>query len=177
MRAFHLVSFRSGVMSSVTARNRSVQTPVSWVISAIGLPPSASMTAPYVSHATGPRHATNTRLLTSLRNRNPQSSIRNPQSAIRNSVVFLQIHPGVERRDLIVAVEHQRLALEELANPPLARLRPTRMVHFGIHVRVETVLLRRRHTPRGFRLLLDEPDTDDRLDALGAVFHKDPAAH
>ena len=70
----------------------------------------------------------------------------------------------------------QRLALEELANPPLARLAPARMVDFGIHVRVEAVFLRRRLVPGRRRLLLREPDLHDRLDALEAVLprHHEP---
>src|SRR5690349_6717094 len=56
------------------------------------------------------------------------------------SVVLLQVHPGVERRDLIaVAVEHDGRPAEELADTALARLRPARVIDGRVHVRVEAV--------------------------------------
>src|SRR4051794_21363380 len=65
------------------------------------------------------------------------------------SVVFLEIHLVVEARHLIaVAVEHQRRAFAELAQSPLARLAPSRMVHFRVYIRVEAILRRIRQVPR-----------------------------
>jgi hypothetical protein len=42
--------------------------------------------------------------------------------------VFLQVHAGVEVSHLVgIAIEHERFALGELADPPLTRLAPTLM--------------------------------------------------
>src|SRR5690606_20753140 len=95
----------------------------------------------------------------------------------RSSVVLDQVEPGVEGRHFLgVAVEHQRRlpagdqrAKTAAAEHALARLAPPRVVDVRIHVRVEPVLVRRGHVPRGLRLALGEVDTDDRLDALEAV--------
>src|SRR5262245_11778606 len=85
-------------------------------------------------------------------------------------VVAIEIHPGVEARDLIgVAVEHERLAPAGLADPLLGRLAPPRVIVVGIDVRQEAVLLGRVLVPRRTRLLVGERDLDDRLDALEAV--------
>src|SRR4249920_4006512 len=73
--------------------------------------------------------------------------------ACTTSEVLLQIDVVVEAGDLFaVAVEHQRLAHEELADAPFARLAPPRVVHFRVHVRVEAVLPRRRFLPAVDRL-------------------------
>src|SRR5215472_17646757 len=85
-------------------------------------------------------------------------------------VVALQIHAGVERRDLVaVAVEHERLAASQLADTPLVGLAPARMAHFWIHVGVEAVLVGRGPVPRGLGLVLGEADAHDGLAALEAV--------
>jgi hypothetical protein len=44
------------------------------------------------------------------------------------------------------------------------------MIHFGIHIRIEAIFLRVRFRPGGWRLLLNESNLDDRLDALESVF-------
>src|SRR4029077_12584981 len=77
-------------------------------------------------------------------------------------VVLLEVHPGVERRDLVVAVEHEGLAAPELADPPLGCLTPPRVVHARVHVRVEAVLVRRRLVPARLRLLGDQADLHQR---------------
>ena len=92
------------------------------------------------------------------------------QPPVPTVVILLEIHPRVEAGHLIaVAVEHQRLAAQELADPAFGGLGPARMVDRRVHVRVEAVFLRRRFLPRVERLLLGELDLDDRLDVLEAV--------
>jgi len=52
-----------------------------------------------------------------------------------------QVHAGVEAGHLLgVAVERQRRAASDLADPSLRRLAPARMVDRRVHVRVEAVL-------------------------------------
>src|ERR1700751_5327633 len=87
------------------------------------------------------------------------------------SEVFPQIHPSVQAGNLIaIAIEHQSGTLEELAQATLLGLTPAGMVHVGIHVGVETVLLRRREPPGIFRLAASEADADNGLRALKAIF-------
>ena len=58
------------------------------------------------------------------------------------SVELLQVHPLVQVGHLLlVAVEHERLLPEEIADAALARLAPAGMVHRGIDVGIEAVLL------------------------------------
>src|SRR5207249_11443916 len=81
-----------------------------------------------------------------------------------------QVHARVEIGNLLgVAVERERRAPAELAETPLGRLAPARMINRRVHVRIETVLTRRGQIPRGGRLLIGETDLHDRLDALEAV--------
>src|SRR6185436_18875480 len=81
-----------------------------------------------------------------------------------------EVHSGIERRNLVaVAVEHQRLAPEELAEAALAALRPARMIDLRIDVRVEAVLRGLLLLPRVERLVFNERHPHDRLDALEAV--------
>src|SRR5262245_26898758 len=97
-----------------------------------------------------------------------------PMAPRRGSVELPQVHPGVERRHLIaVAVERKRLPPPELADPALGGLAPAWMVHGGVHVGVEAVLLRRRLLPRGLGLLAHEADPHERLDALEPVLPRD----
>ena len=63
-----------------------------------------------------------------------------------------------------------------MRNSPIRRSRAwlhLRMVHLGVHVGVEAVLPRVLPLPRRERLLLDEPDADNRLDALEPVLPGD----
>src|SRR6185312_7527401 len=93
-------------------------------------------------------------------------------------VVLIEVHPGVEARDLIgVAVEHQRRAAPVLTDALLGRLRPPRVIVMRIDVRVEAVLARRALVPRRRRLLVGERDLDDRLDALEAVLPRHDKLH
>src|SRR5438132_1131858 len=88
-----------------------------------------------------------------------------------------QVHAGVEAGHLLgVAVERQRRAASDLADPSLRRLAPARMVDRRVHVRGEAVLAGRREVPRGRRLGLDEADAHDRLDALEPVLPRDDEA-
>ena len=57
------------------------------------------------------------------------------------SVIFLQVHAGVEAGDLVlITVEHEGIALEDFAEATLFGLAPARMVDVGIHVGIEAVL-------------------------------------
>src|SRR5436190_5672373 len=121
---FQPVRRRNGVTASVMQRDRSVHTPVSFVMSLSGFALRLPVSAAHTSHRAGPRDRRNARTLSAgiaesgMRNADfnepildleNQSAIRSPQSAF--SVVLLQIHPAVQARHLIaVAIEHQRLA-------------------------------------------------------------------
>src|SRR6266478_1701890 len=88
----------------------------------------------------------------------------------RMSVRLAQIHSGVHLSNLVgVSVEHERTSFVKLADPPLGGLAPAGMVHLGIHISEETVLLRCRLVPRRQGLLVRESDFDDRLNSLEAV--------
>ncbi|ABA48737.1 hypothetical protein BURPS1710b_3740 [Burkholderia pseudomallei 1710b] len=98
------------------------------------------------------------------------------------SEVFLQIHPAIHRRDPIaIAVEHQRLALRReeavLADAPLGRLAPARMVDVRVDVRIEAVFVRRIRVPARRRLPVDEADLHDRFRALEAVLPRHDHPH
>src|SRR5579864_4232404 len=81
-----------------------------------------------------------------------------------------QVHARVEAGHLVaVAVEHQRLAPEELSDSALRRLAPARVVHRRVDVRIEAVLVGRLVLPGVHRLLLDEADLRDRLNVLEPV--------
>src|SRR5262245_5596551 len=78
------------------------------------------------------------------------------------SIIPSQVHSRVQRLHLIgVAVEHERLAPEELADPPLRCLAPTRMIDGRIDVRIKAVLVRRVLLPAVERLLFDESHSHD----------------
>src|SRR5256712_12361343 len=119
----------------------------------MGLAVRSSVHEPYASFASGTRHATHTPTLSATRTRRDTTLVE-----------LLQIHPRVERRDLVrVAVEHERLAAAELADAPLGGLAPARAVDGGGHVGIEAVVLRRRLVPRRFRLVLCETEARGRL--------------
>src|SRR5262249_26798306 len=91
--------------------------------------------------------------------------------ADRSSEILSQVHPGIEAGDLIaIAVEHQGRTLQEFADATLLRLAPAWMVDLGIDVGIEAVFVRGQGVPQSLRLLFDEADGDDRLDALETVF-------
>src|SRR5580765_57719 len=155
---------------------RSVQTPVSLVRSLSGLALRFPVRPAQTSQATGPRLATKTSGLTTKRmvfsdtcSVSVPCGLEAARAEARNLVVLFQIESRVETLDLLgVAVEHQRLALEELADAAFARLAPARVIDVRIDVRVEAVFLRRRVLPGVERLPLGEPDPDDRLRPLEA---------
>src|SRR5436190_19194650 len=70
---------------------------------------------------------------------------------------------------LRVAVEHQRRPATELADAPLARLAPARMIYVRVHVGIETVFAGVFYVPGSRGLLSNQTDLDDRLDALESI--------
>src|SRR5579872_1843119 len=136
MRRFHFVRRRTGVMASVSSRNRNAQRPVvSWIVSG-GLTPSVFVTAACARSAWGTRQI---RKMMTLAARFSTAGAPGLAAAPPVLVPLPEIHAGVQARDLIaVAVEHQGLrGLEVGAQPALGRLAPARMIDFGIHVRIE----------------------------------------
>src|SRR5215510_70705 len=150
---------RSGVIARLASRSLSVQSPSQFVTKLMGLALRSCVAARYSRTASGARQMAQTATFSRTRDRRDISSVQLPQ-----------VHPGVERRDLVlVAVEHQRLAPPELADPSLGRLAPARVIHGWIDVGIEPVLLGRGRVPRRLGLLIDEPDPDDGLCALEPV--------
>src|SRR6266404_6732756 len=94
-------------------------------------------------------------------------------------VILAKVHARVEAGDLVaVAIEQQSLVrLEKFREAAFASLAPARMVDFGIHVGVEAVLLRGIKIPRSGRLVFDEADFHQRLDALESILPRDDHAH
>src|SRR6185437_6995337 len=107
----------------------------------------------------------------SLTTRSLTTQYRHPGICLASrSKIPPQVHSRVQVRHLIrVPVEHERFLTSKLADAALARLRPARMIHRRIDVRVEAIFVRRRDLPRVQRLFVDERDPRDRLDALEAV--------
>src|SRR5262245_18621238 len=121
-------------MARLASSRRNVQSPSQLVTKLIGLAPRSPVAARWRSSASGSKHA----------------DLEGDPSAPRHEdlVELPQIHPRVERRHLIgVAVERERLAAAELADPALGGLTPARMVHGRVHVGIEAVLLRRLAAP------------------------------
>src|SRR5262245_59117501 len=152
-------TMRSGVMARLASRSLSVQSPSQFVTKLMGFALRSCVAARYSRIVSGARQMTQTATFSKTRDRRDIPSVQLPQ-----------VHPGVERSDLVlVAVEHQRLAPSELADPSLGRLAPSRVMYGRIDVRVEAVLLWRGRVPRRLGLLVDEPDPDDGLGALEPV--------
>src|SRR3954469_21628375 len=157
--AFDPVNLRKGVIARVMATKRSAHTPVSLVRSLSGLALRFPVVAAQTSHANGPRLAAKTSGFSPHRSARSETFTRQLSTAL---VVLLQIHAGVHARNLVaVAVEHQRPAFQELADAPLGRLAPPRVIDGGVDVRIEAVLLRRRFLPGVQRLPFRELDLDD----------------
>src|SRR5438445_5055993 len=96
----------------------------------------------------------------------------------QRSIVFTEVHSVVEARDLVaIAVKHQRVPLEKFAQSALFLLAPARMVHAGIYVGIEAVFMSIRKIPRRRRLILDEFDFHQRLDAFESVSPRYDHAH
>src|SRR5215472_12326095 len=69
-------------------------------------------------------------------------------SCYASLVVLFQVHAVVQAGDLIaVTVEHQRVALEDFAKAAFLGLAPAWVVHIGIHIRIEAVLVGGREVP------------------------------
>src|SRR5260370_20584662 len=83
-------------------------------------------------------------------------------------VIFLQVHAVVQTGDLIsVTVEHLRgRILEKSWQANFLGLAPTWVVHLGIYIGIETILIIIGNVPGCRRLILYEPNFDTRLDAL-----------
>src|SRR5579885_214229 len=74
----------------------------------------------------------------------PASANRAWGSFLKSSIIFVEIHAGVQRSHLIgVAVEHQRRALEQIADAALLLLGPARMVVVRVDVGVKAVFVGR----------------------------------
>src|SRR5215467_6805074 len=163
--------FRSGVTASVIIRKRMVQSPVKWVMYSIGFAVSRRSKTRWTRYASGTRLKRNKTTLVHL--------LARTFGMLTTSIIPDQVHPRVHAGDLVpVTVEHQSLfgdalAEETFAQPPLSRLGPARMVALGIDVGIEAVFAGRVGGPIGRRLLFDEADLGNRLDALEAVLPRD----
>src|SRR5450830_1820179 len=98
------------------------------------------------------------------------------------SVELLQVHAGIQRRHLgLVAIELEGLALlgkqAVLTDAALGGLAPARVVHLGVHIGIEAVLVGRRLVPGRARLLVGEADAHQALGALETVFPGHHQAH
>src|SRR5262249_21430374 len=150
---------RSGVMARLASKSLSVQSPSQFVTKLMGLALRSRVAARYSRTTSGARQTAQTAIFSRTRDRRDIPSVQ-----------LSHVHSGVERRALVlVAVEHRRLAPPELADAPLRRLAPARVIHGRIDVGVEPVLLGRGRIPRRLGLLVDEPDPDDGLRALEPV--------
>src|SRR5580693_9851672 len=160
--------FRSGVIAKVIIRKRSVQSPVACVMNSMGFAPKSMLSgnparplwnARHSNCPTGIRHARNTTTFVHL-------LVRMEFTGGSRSIIFLQVHAAVHARNLIaVAIEHQGWPPPEFTQAALRGLRPARMVHTGVHIRVKAIFARVRDVPSSRRLLLHEPNPHQRLDA------------
>src|SRR4051812_40005004 len=99
-------------------------------MNSIGLTPVPPLKASQTSQSRGPRARTKT---TGLAARPESIALIEGPSEIGG-----EVHVGIERGDLLgVAVEHERVAAEELADAPLRRLAPARMIDRRIDVGIE----------------------------------------
>src|SRR5690606_1672573 len=144
------VSRRNGVALSDASRKTNAVKPVECSSSSAGLAPSVPVTRRATRKIAGAMPPNTSR------GRRKRSMT---EPSVTRSIVPAQVHPAVQRRDLIcVAIEHQGGSLEEIANAPLARLAPARMIDLGIHVGVEAVLARQDAIPGRTRHLAGEAD-------------------
>src|SRR5271169_6824581 len=130
------ISLRNGVMDSVMATNRSVQSPVACSRNCVGFEPSPPVNASQISTPRGTRQKRNTNTFVHL-------PVRMEFMVVARLVIFLQVHAVVETRHLVaIAIEHLGgRVLEKSRQADFPRLRPTRMVHLWIHVGVEAVFM------------------------------------
>src|SRR5579863_3955194 len=119
-------SLRRGVIARVITRKRKVQSPVAWVMNSIGFAPKLSVNPLHTSSRAGTRQSAKTG--TFIR--------RLPRTRFHRMLEVLpQIHAGVKMGHLIgVPVEWERLAFEELSQPPFGGLAPARMIDLRVHI-------------------------------------------
>src|ERR1700747_558636 len=120
---------RSGVIDSVMATKRSVQSPVACSRNCVGFEPNPPWNASQMSTPRGTVQIRNTTTFVHL-------LLRIEFIFYVRSVIFLQIHAIVEARHFItITVEHlRRGVLEESWQTDFLGLAPARMVHHWIHV-------------------------------------------
>src|SRR5579859_731124 len=166
MNQFHPVRRRAGVIASVMRISTNVLVPVASVMYSMGFAPRSGMRSWREFHPrthrpmTGDRHAIHTMVFMAM-----------SLFWVTVSVVCLQVHAGVEFSDLVgIAVEHERVTLEEFADATLFSLAPAWMVLSGIYVGIETILKRTGAVPRCGRLAGDQRYLHNALDALEAIF-------
>src|SRR5271154_6951566 len=129
---------RSGVMDSVMATNRSVQSPVACSRNCVGFEPNPPVNASQTSTPSGTRQIRNTAAFVHLLIR------MEFMISLFSLEILFQVHAVVEAGDLFaIAVEHLcGCVLEEAGQADFLRLAPAGVVHFRIHVGVETVFMR-----------------------------------
>src|SRR5215469_13995011 len=144
-------------MDSVIATNLSVQSPVVCSRNCVGFEPNPPVNASQISMPSGIRQTRNTTPFVHLLIR------MEFMISLFSLEILSQVHAVVEAGDLFaIAVEHLcRRILEETGQTDFLRLAPARMVHFRIHIGVETVFMRVGNVPGGWRLVLDEFDPYD----------------
>src|SRR3990167_7629800 len=174
-KAGQLAMVRKGVTVNTTHSMRSVQSPVARTRASAGLAPRRSANAAKTNQHRG-----------SAANKNaPGLAARWASQAFTEaieSVELLEVHAGVQLPHLgLVAVEHQCLALlgkqAVFADAALGGLTPARVVHIGVHIGIEAILVGSRFVPGGTRLLLGEADLDDALAALETVLPRHHQTH
>src|SRR5210317_504278 len=171
---FQPVMRRNGVTANVIRMNRSDQLPKRSIISSIGFAPNR----PVISNASPTTSANGNRQ--AAKTSGFQISRICLSVSKRRLEVTPEVQAFVEIRDLFaVPVEHQSgLFAGEYAgtDPPFPCLAPAWVVDLGVHVGVETVLVRLRHVPAGFRASFAKANLYNALDALEAVFprHNQP---
>src|SRR5688572_27291704 len=182
---FRPVMRRKGLTASVISRKTSVSMPVVRVTNSSGFAPTC------LRHTSQSKSPSGTRLLIARRSFAKRVSFISGRADILpanlegrleacapRSVIHSQIHPGVQMRDLFsVTIEQERLACAELADSTLVTLTPTRMADARIYVRIEAVLVRSLNVPSRGRLIGDQSNLHNRLNALEPVFPRDNQAN
>src|SRR5271157_4482273 len=133
-------SLRAGVTASVATTKISVQSPVWCVMYSMGLAVRLWWIARQATWPSGIRQKANTGnlihlLLRTFRKRSP------------SLIILLQVHARVERRNLVIAIEHHGGAAEELAQAALLGLGPARVIHLGVDVGIKPVFAGGGHVP------------------------------
>src|SRR2546422_9025560 len=99
-----------------------------------------------------------------------RSTRRRRSEPAPSSIELPQIEAGVEGGNFGVAVEHERLAPQQLSDATFPGLAPARVIHVRVDVRVEAVLDPAAVlVPGGGRLGFLQLDLDDDLRRLEAI--------